>query len=63
MSATEVLAQIQSLPHPAKSRLFRSVAEQTDWLEDIIDAAIAESRMDEPERPIEQLLAKHGLKA
>ena len=36
-------------------------ARQTDRLEDVIDSATADSRRDEPERPLSELLNRHGL--
>ena len=39
----------------------RLLVEQTDWLEDMVDAGIARARMDEPERPVGMLLREQGL--
>lgn len=32
-----------------------------EWVEDLLDAALAKERMTEPERPVEMLLREHGL--
>ena len=61
MSATEVMAQIKALPPPEQEKLIGMVVEQTDWLEDVLDATIAKARMNEPERPAEMLLREQGL--
>jgi hypothetical protein len=62
MSANEVMAQITTLPEPERLKLARMLAEQTDWLDDILDLAIAEARIGEPERPVEHLLREQGLR-
>jgi len=56
-----VLREIKALPAAEQERLVRLLAEETDWLEDAMDAAIAKARMDEPERPVEMLLREQGL--
>ncbi len=61
MSANEVMAQIMALPEREKAKLATMLVEETDWLEDVLDTAIAKSRMDEPERPVEMLLREQGL--
>jgi hypothetical protein len=61
MSAIEVMNEIKALPPAEQERLARLLVEETDWLEDILDAAIAKARMDEPERPVEMLLREQGL--
>ena len=61
MSASEVLAQIKRLPQPEQEEFVRLLLAETDWLEDVLDATIAELRMDEPERPVEMLLREQGL--
>jgi hypothetical protein len=61
MSASEVMAQIKDLPAPEQQKLARMLVEETDWLEDALDAAIAKARLTEPERPAEMLLREHGL--
>jgi hypothetical protein len=61
MSAIEVMKEIKALPQTEQERLVRLLAEETDWLEDMMDAAIAKARLDEPERPVEMLLREQGL--
>ena len=61
MSANEVMAEIRALPEPEQAKLARLLIEATDWLEDILDAAVAKARMEEPERPVEMLLREQGL--
>ena len=61
MSAIEVMNEIKALPQTEQERLVRLLVEETDWLEDMMDAAIAKARMDEPERPVEMLLREQGL--
>ena len=61
MSAIEVMNEIRALPQTEQERLVRLLVEETDWLEDMVDAAIAKARMDEPERPVEMLLREQGL--
>lgn len=63
MSASEVLAEIKALPRPEQEHLARLLLTETDWLEDLVDAVVARSRMDEPERPAEMLLREQGLLA
>ena len=59
MSANEVMAQIKALPQAEQEKLGRLLLEETDWLEDWLDAAIAQARMAEPERPVEMLLREY----
>jgi hypothetical protein len=61
MNANEVMAQIKSLPEPEPEKLLRLLAEETDWLENMLDVAVAKARMDESERPVEMLLHEEGL--
>ena len=61
MSANEVMAQIMALPAPEKEKLACMLVEETDWLEDVLDAVVVNTRMDEPERPWEMLLREQGL--
>jgi hypothetical protein len=61
MSAIEVMNEIKALPQMEQERLVRLLVEETDWLENMVDAAIARARMDEPERPVEMLLREQGL--
>ena len=61
MSANEIMSQISALPEREKAKLARRLGEETDWLEDVLDAAIAKARMDEPERPVEMLLREQRL--
>ena len=61
MSANEVMAEIRALPEPEQAKLARLLIEATDWLEDMVDAAVAKARMEEPERPVEMLLREQGL--
>ena len=61
MSAIEVMNEIKTLPPTEQERLVRLLVEETDWLEDMVDAAIAKTRIDEPERPVEMLLREQGL--
>ena len=61
MSANEIMSQISALPEREKAKLARRLVEETDWLEDVLDAAIAKARMDEPERPVEMLLREQRL--
>ena len=61
MSANEVMAEIRALPEQEQAKLARLLIEATDWLEDILDAAVAKARMEEPERPVEMLLREQGL--
>jgi len=56
-----VLREIKALLAAEQERLVRLLAEETDWLEDAMDAAIAKARIDEPERPVEMLLREQGL--
>ncbi len=62
MSADEMMAQIKALPEREKAKLASMLVEETDWLEDALDAAVARVRMAEPERPAEMLLREQGLK-
>lgn len=55
------MAQVKALPQPEQEQFVRLLLEDTDWLEDALDAAIARDRMDEPERPVEMLLREQGL--
>jgi len=61
MSASEVMAQVKRLPQPEQEKFMRLLLAETDWLEDMLDAAIAGVRMHEPERPVEMLLREQGL--
>ena len=61
MSAIEVMNEIKTLPPTEQERLVRLLVEETDWLEDMVDAAIAKARMDEPERSVVMLLREQGL--
>jgi hypothetical protein len=61
MSAIEVMNEIKALPPAEQERLVRLLTQETDWLEDVMDAAIARARMDEPERPVAMLLREQGL--
>jgi hypothetical protein len=61
MSANEVMAQIKALPEPEQEKLLRLLAEETDWLENMLDVAVAKARIDESERPVEMLLHEEGL--
>ena len=61
MSAIEVMNEIKTLPPTEQERLVRLLVEETDWLEDMVDAAIAKARMDEPERSVAMLLREQGL--
>ena len=61
MSANEVMAKIKALPEQEQAKLARLLIVETDWLEDLLDAAIAKARMQEPERPVEMLLREQGL--
>jgi hypothetical protein len=61
MSANDVMAQIRMLPEKERVELARMLTEETDWLDDVLDPAFAETRMDEPERPVELLLRERGL--
>ena len=62
MSAIELMNEIKALPQTEQEKLIRLLVEETDWLEDVMDAAIAQKRMAEPERPIEMLLREQGLR-
>ena len=62
MSANEVMAKIKALPEQEQAKLARLLIAETDWLEDLLDAAIAKARMQEPERPVEMLLREQGLR-
>ena len=61
MSAIDVMNEIKALPPAEQEKFVRLLAEETDWLEDLLDAAIAKARMREPERPAEMLLREQGL--
>lgn len=61
MRASEVLAEIKALPEAEQEHLVRLLLAETGWLEDLVDAVIARTRMDEPERPAEMLLREQGL--
>jgi len=61
MNATELLEQARTLPPTEQKRLVQLLATETDWLEDLMDQAVADARRDEPERPLGELLARHGL--
>ena len=61
MSAIDVMNEIKALPPIEQERLVRLLAEETDWLEDLMDAAVAQARMHEPERPVELLLREQHL--
>jgi hypothetical protein len=52
MSANDVMAQIKALPAVERDKLVRLLVEETDWLEDAIDAAIAKARLQEPDRSV-----------
>ncbi len=60
MSAIDLMNEIKALPQSEQERLVPLLVAETDWLEDLVDAAIAKSRMDEPERPVEMLFARSG---
>ena len=62
MSANEVMAKIKALPEQEQAKLAQLLIAETDWLEDLLDAAIARARMNEPERPVEMLLREQGLR-
>jgi len=62
MSANEVMAKIKALPEQEQAKLARLLIAETDWLEDLLDAAIAKARLEEPERPVEMLLREQGLR-
>ena len=55
------MARIKALPEQEQAKLARLLIAETDWLENLLDAAIAKARMDEPERPVEMLLREQGL--
>ena len=61
MSATELLEEARKLKPAERARFVELLAKQTDWLEDLIDSAVAESRRDEPERPLAELFTRHEL--
>jgi hypothetical protein len=61
MSANEVMAKISDLPELEREKLVLMLLRETDWLEDILDGAIAKERLKEPERPAEMLLREQGL--
>ncbi|MBI3417269.1 MAG: hypothetical protein HY043_18415 [Verrucomicrobia bacterium] len=61
MSANEIMSQISALPEREKAKLANLLVAETDWLEDVLDTAIAKARMDEPERPVEMLLREQRL--
>lgn len=61
MSVNELMAEIKRLPAVEQQKLARMLVEETDWLEDVVDAAITKSRIQEPERPVEMLLREQGL--
>ena len=61
MSATEVLDQARALPAAEQQRFVQLLVRETDWLEDVMDQAVADARRDEPERPLSELLARHGI--
>ena len=61
MSAIDVMNEIKAMPPAEQEKFVRLLAEETDWLEDLLDAAIAKARLDEPERPVEMLLREQGL--
>ena len=61
MSATEILDQARALPAAEQKRFVQLLAVETDWLEDVIDQAVADQRREEPERPLSELLARHAL--
>jgi hypothetical protein len=61
MSANEVMAKIKALPEQEQAKLAQLLIAETDWLEDVLDAAIAKARMAEPERPVDMLLREQGL--
>lgn len=61
MSATELMEEARKLQPNERARFVELLAEQTDWLEDVVDSALAAARHDEPERPLSELLARHGL--
>ena len=52
MSANDVMAQIKALPAVERDKLVRLLVEETDWLEDAMDAAIAKARLQVPDRPV-----------
>lgn len=61
MSATELMEEARKLQPAERARFVELLAEQTDWLEDVIDSATADARRSEPERPLAELLTRHGL--
>ena len=61
MSANEVMSQIKALPEREREKLVRLLVTESDWLKDLLDAAIAKARMEEPERPVDMLLREQGL--
>ena len=61
MSATELLEEARKLKPAERPEFVELLAKQTAWLEDWIDSAVAESRRDEPERPLAELFTRHEL--
>ncbi len=61
MSATEILDQARALPAAEQKRFVQLLAVETDWLEDVVDQAVADQRREEPERPLSDLLTRHAL--
>ena len=61
MSATEILDQARALSAAEQKRFVQLLAVETDWLEDVIDQAVADQRREEPERPLSELLARQAL--
>ena len=61
MSATELMEEARKLQPTERARFIELLVVQTDWLEDVIDSALADARRDEPERPLAELLARHDM--
>ena len=44
MSATELMEEARKLQHTERARFIELLVVQTDWLEDVIDSALADAR-------------------
>lgn len=56
MSASEVIAEIKALPAEERERVLEFLVSDKELREDLKDSLLLESRLDEPSRPLEDVL-------
>lgn len=62
MSATEVIAEIETWPESERDRLLQFLVADQELREDLRDSITIESRRDEPSRPLDSVLSDLGIK-